>query len=81
VTLLFFCVTDNGKRERQKLAAVEATQSMEVLFTVAGEFILLASPFPSALSWCGMFIVMFGMVSHSYASHKSKVTDKQEVSA
>jgi drug/metabolite transporter (DMT)-like permease len=79
-TVLFFRATDMVRGNMQKLAAVEATQSMEVLFTVAGELILLDSPFPSALSWCGMFIVMFGMILHSYASHKSEVTDKQEIS-
>ncbi|WP_044748124.1 multidrug resistance efflux transporter family protein [Bacillus alveayuensis] len=80
-TVLFFRATDLVRGNMQKLAAVEATQSMEVLFAVAGELILLASPFPSALSWWGMFIVMFGMISHSYVSYKSKVTGKQEVSA
>ncbi len=80
-TVLFFRATDMVRGNMQKLAAVEATQSMEVLFTVAGELILLDSPFPSALSWCGMFIVMFGMILHSYASHKSEVTGKQEASA
>ncbi|HZG60196.1 MAG TPA: multidrug resistance efflux transporter family protein [Anoxybacillus sp.] len=77
-TVLFFRATDMVRGNMQKLAAVEATQSMEVLFAVAGELILLASPFPSALSWCGMFIVMFGMILHSYASHKSEVTSKQD---
>ncbi|SFI85159.1 DMT family transporter [Thermoflavimicrobium dichotomicum] len=75
-TVLFFRATDLVRGNMQKLAAVEATQSMEVLFTVAGELILLASPFPSILSWFGMFIVMFGMISHSYVSHKSEVTIK-----
>jgi hypothetical protein len=79
-TVLFFRATDMVRGNMQKLAAVEATQSMEVLFTVAGELILLASPFPSILSWCGMFIVMFGMILHSYASNKSEVTGKQDVS-
>jgi drug/metabolite transporter (DMT)-like permease len=80
-TVLFFRATDMVRGNMQKLAAVEATQSMEVLFAVAGELILLASPFPSILSWCGMFIVMFGMILHSYASHKSEVIGKQDFSA
>lgn len=80
-TVLFFSATDMVRGNIQKLAAVEATQSMEVLFAVAGEVIFLASPIPSALSWCGMFIIMLGMISHSYVSHKREVTRNQDVSA
>jgi drug/metabolite transporter (DMT)-like permease len=69
-TILFFKATDMVKGNMQKLAAVEATQSMEVLFAVAGELILLSSPLPTLLSWIGMFIIMIGMILHSYVSHK-----------
>ncbi|MNW10599.1 hypothetical protein D3C71_2078490 [compost metagenome] len=57
--------------DMQKLATVEATQSMEVLFAVIGELVLLHSSFPSILAWCGMFIIMLGMIAHSYVSHKA----------
>ncbi|HJV45136.1 MAG TPA: multidrug resistance efflux transporter family protein [Bacillota bacterium] len=63
-TVLFFRSTDMASGNMQKLAAIEATQSMEVLFTVLGEW-LLGSPIPSGLSWMGMFLVILGMVSHS----------------
>lgn len=69
-TVLFFRATDMVRGNMQKLAAVEATQSMEVLFAAAGELLVLASPFPSALSWTGMFLVMIGMILHSYVSHR-----------
>lgn len=68
-TVLFFRATDMARGNMQKLAAVEATQSMEVLFAVAGEIIVLASPFPSSLSWIGMLLVIVGMILHSYVSH------------
>jgi uncharacterized membrane protein len=55
----------------QKLAAVEATQSMEVLFAVMGELLLLKSVMPSALSWSGMALVMIGMVLQSHFSNKT----------
>ena len=80
-TVLFFHATDLVRGNMQKLAAVEATQSMEVLFTVVGELVLLASPFPSALSWFSMFLIMLGMILHSYISQKRKVTHNQEISA
>ncbi|CAH2714230.1 hypothetical protein BACCIP111895_01391 [Neobacillus rhizosphaerae] len=70
-TILFFHATDLVRGDMKKLAAVEATQSMEVLFAVIGELFLLNSLFPNALSWSGMGLVMVGMVLHSYISHKS----------
>jgi hypothetical protein len=69
-TVLFFRATDMVKDNIQKLASVEATQSMEVLFTVLGELVLFSSPAPAFLSWIGMFLVITGMVLHSYISHK-----------
>ncbi|MBU8881033.1 multidrug resistance efflux transporter family protein [Bacillus sp. FJAT-29790] len=78
-TVLFFRATDMVKGNMQKLAAVEATQSFEVLFAVAGELLFLASPFPTSLSWIGMFLVIAGMVLHSYVSQKEYPTKVQPV--
>ncbi|TVY11443.1 DMT family transporter [Paenibacillus cremeus] len=69
-TILFFRATDLVKDNMHKLAAVEATQSLEVLFTVVGELVLLGSPAPAALSWMGMVLVIIGMILHSYSSQK-----------
>ncbi|MFB5194314.1 multidrug resistance efflux transporter family protein [Neobacillus sp. KR4-4] len=70
-TILFFKATDLVRGNMQKLAAVEATQSVEVLFAVIGELLLLNSAFPTLLSWWGMGLVMVGMILHSFFSHKS----------
>ncbi|WHY65237.1 multidrug resistance efflux transporter family protein [Neobacillus sp. SuZ13] len=70
-TILFFKATDLVRGNMQKLAAVEATQSVEVLFAVLGEILLLNSTFPTLLSWWGMGLVMVGMILHSFFSHKS----------
>lgn len=78
-TVLFFQATDMVRGDMPKLAAVEATQSMEVLFAVIGEIALLASPLPSMLSWCGMFVIMLGMMLHSYVSHKDEKIRHQDV--
>ncbi|HDR4482944.1 TPA: multidrug resistance efflux transporter family protein, partial [Bacillus cereus] len=80
-TILFFKATDMVKGDMQQLATVEATQSMEVLFAIIGELILLHSSFPSILSWCGMFVIMLGMIAHSYVSHKGKTVHNQNISA
>lgn len=72
-TVLFFQATDLVRGNMQKLAAVEATQSMEVLFALFGELIFLKAAFPSMLSWCGIILVMAGMILHSYFAHKMPV--------
>lgn len=69
-TVLFFMATDMVRGNMQKLAAVEATQSMEVVFALVGELIFLSIPLPSTLSWGGILIVIFGMILHSYVSNK-----------
>lgn len=71
-TVLFFKATDMVRGNTQKLASVEATQSMEVLFTLAGELVFLSLPIPAPLSWCGILIVILGMILHSYVSNKNE---------
>jgi drug/metabolite transporter (DMT)-like permease len=71
-TVLFFKATDLVRGDMQKLAAVEATQAMEVLFALAGEIVILSIALPSVLSWLGIIIVMAGMALHSYNSHRVK---------
>ncbi|MCQ6267750.1 multidrug resistance efflux transporter family protein [Fictibacillus sp. WQ 8-8] len=71
-TVLFFYATDLVRGNMQQLAAVEATQSAEVLFAAMGEIWLLSLPMPSALSWLGMALIMVGMILHSYVSQVKK---------
>lgn len=71
-TVLFFKATDLVKGDMQRLAAVEATQSFEVLFAVAGEMLILSAPVPSVISWAGILLVIAGMVLHSYVSNREK---------
>ncbi|PLT35543.1 multidrug resistance efflux transporter family protein [Bacillus sp. V5-8f] len=78
-TVLFFAATDLVKGNMQKLGAVEATQSLEVLFAAAGEIIILSGDWPSAVSWTGMMLVILGMVLHSYVSSKPEKTMIQTV--
>lgn len=70
-TVLFFKATDLVRGDMQKLASVEATQSMEVLFALLGEIIFLSIAVPSPLSWLGIIIVIAGMTFHSFASQKN----------
>lgn len=67
-TVLFFRATDLVRDSMSGLAAVEATQSLEVLFALLGEILLLHSPLPSLLSWIGIAVIIGGMVLHSLFS-------------
>lgn len=71
-TVLFFRATDLTKGDVHQLAAVEATQSGEVVFALLGELIILHGKIPTALSFSGMGLVIVGMVLHSYASHSKE---------
>ncbi|MBO1513605.1 DMT family transporter [Metabacillus bambusae] len=74
-TLLFFQATNLVQHNMAKLAAVEATQSIQVLFALFGEILFLSAPLPTPISLIGMVLVVGGMVLHSYVSR----TDQLEV--
>ncbi|UQZ77352.1 hypothetical protein C2I17_23930 [Niallia circulans] len=81
-TILFFAATDLVKDNLIKLGAVEATQSLEVLFALIGEVLFLSAPLPSHLSFFGICLVMFGMVLHSvYSSKKLHINRSMEASS
>ncbi|MDR2272409.1 MAG: multidrug resistance efflux transporter family protein [Sphingobacterium sp.] len=66
-TLLFFTATDIVRRDPKALAAIEATQAMEVIFTLFGEIILLHAALPNSYSCAGIGLVVIGMILHSRA--------------
>ncbi len=69
-TVLFFKATDLVKHDMGRLATVEATQALEVLFALVGEILILQAGLPSGLSLLGIGIVMLGVTLHSRASLK-----------
>lgn len=73
-TVLFFIATDRVRNNQGKLAAVEATQSTEVLFAMIGEMLLLSVPLPQPIALAGLGIIIIGMLLHSY--HTSVMTKK-----
>ena len=64
-TLLFFSATDIVRTDPKALAAIEATQAMEVIFTLLGEIILLHAALPNSYSCMGIRLVVIGMILHS----------------
>lgn len=80
-TVLFFRATDLTKNNVNQLAAVEATQSFEIVFALIGEILVLHSEFPSKLSMLGIMLVISGMIIHSYLSrNQTKEIKKSESS-
>lgn len=71
-TILFFMATDLARRDQGKLAAVEATQSMQLIFVILGEMLLLSIPLPGTVSLLGIFIIIVGMALHSYQTSVGK---------
>lgn len=65
-TILFFIATDRVREHQGKLAAVEATQSTEILFVIIGEALLLGIAFPEPIALAGLGIIIIGMLLHSY---------------
>lgn len=65
-TILFFIATDRVRDHQGKLAAVEATQSTEILFVIIGEVVLLGIPFPNSIALAGLGVIIVGMLLHSY---------------
>ncbi|BAQ09641.1 eama-like transporter family [Bacillus sp. OxB-1] len=71
-TSLFFMATDLVREDQGKLAAVEATQSTELIFAMLGEMLILSLPLPGPISLAGVVIIVIGMGLHSYQTAVSK---------
>ncbi|MFZ3580462.1 multidrug resistance efflux transporter family protein, partial [Virgibacillus sp. DJP39] len=83
-TVLFFYATELVSHDNHKLAAIEATQSGEVIFALVGELLLLNAVMPSIFSFVGMALVVVGMILHSVVStlgNRKKITVYKKASS
>jgi drug/metabolite transporter (DMT)-like permease len=64
-TALFFAATNRVRHHPARLAAVEATQSGEVVFAAGLEVLLLGIAFPTPLAWCGIVLIVGGIAGLS----------------
>lgn len=64
-TVLFFWATDLVKDDMTKLAGVEATQSVEIIFATITEILFLNGTLPSPVSWIGISMICIGMIVYS----------------
>ncbi|PTX20278.1 putative multidrug resistance efflux transporter [Pontibacter mucosus] len=63
--VLFFVAMNMVRHNSAALAAVEATQSIEIIATLVGEIILLGIAWPGPLANMGMLLVMGGLMLYS----------------
>ena len=61
-TLLFFHATSIVKDAPRALAAVEATQCGEVIFTLLGGMLILGDAAPAPVGWLGIALIAGGMI-------------------
>ncbi|MCD8343702.1 MAG: multidrug resistance efflux transporter family protein [Oscillospiraceae bacterium] len=69
-TALFFHSTELVRGNQRRLAAVEATQCGEVVFTLLGGILVLDAPTPNALGFLGIALIVVGMTAGSLVSGK-----------
>ncbi len=67
-TLLFFAATDMARGRTHWLARIEATQSMEIVFTALLSSALFGAQWPNLYGDAGMLIIVGGMILHSLGS-------------
>lgn len=61
-TVFFFKATDMVKEDSKLLAAVEATQCGEVIFTLILGVLMLKDKGPDLFGWIGLSIIVIGMI-------------------
>ncbi|NMP21775.1 multidrug resistance efflux transporter family protein [Sulfobacillus harzensis] len=64
-TLLFFRATDQAQGNINWLARIEATQSLEIVFTVLMASLIFSQAWPTGREAIGLAIIIAGMVIHS----------------
>ena len=78
-TTLFFMATDRVRDHQGKLAAVEATQAIQILFVIAGEMLLLEVPLPEPVALVGLVVIIIGLFMHSFYTKVMKVKQARSV--
>lgn len=71
-TTLFFMATDRVRDDQSKLAAVEATQSTQLIFVIIGEMLIIGIALPGPIALTGIAVIIAGMALHSFNSALGK---------
>ncbi|WYP28193.1 multidrug resistance efflux transporter family protein [Alkalihalobacillus sp. FSL W8-0930] len=70
-TTLLFYATNQVRHDQARLASVEATQSMQILFVIIGEMLLLSIAPPKGIALFGIVIIIAGLLLHAYLTYKN----------
>lgn len=62
VATTLFLHARHAAREPYEIAAVDSTQAAEVLFSLAGEVVLLDAALPGSMGWAGIALTVVGLV-------------------
>jgi drug/metabolite transporter (DMT)-like permease len=74
-TPLFYAAADRVSRDPGKLAAVEATQAGEIVFTLIFEALLIGIHPPGPLAWIGLLLILGGFLLHARPRRKEPIDD------
>jgi drug/metabolite transporter (DMT)-like permease len=61
-------------KQPYEIAAVDATQSMEVVFSLIGEIIFLRAALPGPLGVAGVVLTILGLIAYTFVQSKDKNT-------
>lgn len=78
-TVLFFRATDIVSSSQKKLAAVECTQSGEVIFTLLGGVLFFNDKIPTKLDLIGITFIVVGMILNSCTAEKTEDNFTQQL--
>ncbi|MGN7311145.1 DMT family transporter [Alkalicoccobacillus gibsonii] len=81
-TTLLFYATNQVRHDQARLASVEATQSMQILFVILGEMLLLSIAPPKGIALIGIVIIIAGLLLHTFLTYKDtkKIVLRQKAS-
>jgi drug/metabolite transporter (DMT)-like permease len=68
-TSLFLSARHLAKKPYE-ISAVDSTQSVEVVFSLAGEVLLLGGALPGTLGWVGIGLTLLGLVAYIVAQNR-----------
>jgi hypothetical protein len=65
-------------KQPYEIAAVDATQSMEVVFSLIGEMIFLQAALPGPLGISGVLLTIVGLIAYTWVQNKDKSQEKNQ---
>lgn len=74
IATTLFLYTRHLCKQPYEIAAVDATQSMEVVFSLVGEIIFLRAVLPGPLGVAGVALTILGLIAYTFIQNKGKST-------